>query len=103
MSVSHTVPFTLFSLLFLNFDLAVQTQTPAYLKEYQSKDLPLARTPEPVVAVRNIALGNAQLKKALGKNFSYLGSESLTTATERALTIASPIFTQSRPRCLRGQ
>jgi len=40
MQISHIVPFTFLSLLFLNLDLAAQTQPPAYLKEYQSKGLP---------------------------------------------------------------
>ncbi len=51
---------------------------------------PMARTPEAVVAVRDIALGNTQVKKALGKNFSYLGSEDLTATTDRALTASAP-------------
>lgn len=50
----------------------------------------MARTPAAVVAVRDIALGNAQVKKALGKNFSYLGSEDLAATADRTLTASAP-------------
>ena len=56
--------------------------------EYQA--VPTARTPEAVFAVRDIALGNAKVKKALGKRFSYLGTESLAAPTERTATAITP-------------
>jgi hypothetical protein len=64
-----------------------QTQTET---KPETQAAPMARTPEAVVAVRDIALGNAQLKKALGKSFSYLGSDDVPTTTDRSATSDAP-------------
>lgn len=56
--------------------------------EYQTPPTP--RTPPAVRAVRDVALGNAKVKRALGSRFSYLGTDNLEAPTDRALTSTAP-------------
>jgi hypothetical protein len=58
--------------------------------DYQARPTP--PTPLAVRAVRDVALGNAQVKRALGERFAYLGTESIDAPapTERSATTTAP-------------